>query len=314
MLLRSAAAHNENPAIIGVLLKAGADPMAEQIDMDTPLHIAAKNNENPAVVEALLKAGADPMARNKDMATPLHKAAAPWFNRENSVVIIETLLKAGADLAALDKKGRTPLYLAKEYNENPAAREVLLAYGAGQIERQIETQRAAEQARKRGSKSGLGALVSGVVGATVANAAGLDEEQALAVGQDVADTVRTGQGTNRATMQVARQREAELRMAEQRAAENAALLEAINRELTTQATGEGGRAVEVDPQVEQARKVLQDALQEQRRQAAIGANNAKVMESNCSCIRIKDNGEYSCLDGLVVGNNSSGEPLCDIKR
>ena len=38
------------------------------------------------------------------------------------------------------------------------------------------------------------------------------------------------------------------------------------------------------------------------------------MSSSCKCIRIEDDGEYVCLDGFVVGNNSSSKPLCDIKR
>ena len=70
---------------------------------------------------------------------------------------------------------------------------------------------------------------------------------------------------------------------------------------------------------EQQRREQQAQRQEEAKQAAqreklrIEANNAEVLNSNCSCIRIEDDGEYACLDGFVVGNNSSG-PLCDIKR
>ena len=76
-------------------------------------------------------------------------------------------------------------------------------------------------------------------------------------------------------------------------------------------------------QQEEARQAAErerQARQEEARQAAererrrIEANNAEVLNSNCSCISIKDNGEYTCLDGLVVGNDSSGKPLCDIRR
>ena len=41
---------------------------------------------------------------------------------------------------------------------------------------------------------------------------------------------------------------------------------------------------------------------------------SKALNSNCSCISIKENGEYTYLDGFVVGKNSSGKPLCDISR
>ena len=69
-------------------------------------------------------------------------------------------------------------------------------------------------------------------------------------------------------------------------------------------------------QQEEARQAAQrerQARQEEARQAAqreqrrIEANNAEVLNSNCSCISIEDNGEYTCLDGFVGMS-------CDIRR
>ena len=54
-------------------LDAGVDVAARTDDYRiTPLHWAAGSSENPAVVEVLLAAGADVAARNDYGATPLH--------------------------------------------------------------------------------------------------------------------------------------------------------------------------------------------------------------------------------------------------
>ena len=52
----------------------------------------------------------------------------------------------------------------------------------------------------------------------------------------------------------------------------------------------------------------------QREKLRIEAGNVEVLNSNCSCISIEEDGEYTCLDGLVAGNNSSRGPVCDIRR
>ena len=66
---------------------------------------------------------------------------------------------------------------------------------------------------------------------------------------------------------------------------------------------------------EKKRREQQAKQQEEARQAAqrekrrIEAKNAEVLNSNCSCIAIEDNGEYVCMDGFV-----SDTPFCDISR
>ena len=70
----------------------------------TPLHQAAARNETPAVVAVLLAAGADLGAREEDGGTPLHLAAA--FSETQAVVA--ALLDADADPAARDAEGRIP--------------------------------------------------------------------------------------------------------------------------------------------------------------------------------------------------------------
>ncbi len=117
-------------------LAAGADPQARTTGLEsTPLHFAAWYNDDPAVIEVLLKAGADPMALDNNKDTPLHCAAR--FNRNPAVS--EALLKAGADPIARNEWKHTPLQLAGGLN-NDAVRTILLAPDAGQVDQEIEPQ------------------------------------------------------------------------------------------------------------------------------------------------------------------------------
>ena len=77
-LRRNAASSNLSPAVLEVLLKAGADVNAKENKGWTPLHAAAAENPSPAVLEVLLKAGADPRAIDKDGKTP-HAVARPEY-------------------------------------------------------------------------------------------------------------------------------------------------------------------------------------------------------------------------------------------
>ena len=134
--LHLAASSNENPAVIGLLLEAGADLEALEIAGETPLHFAA-GNANAVAVEALLAAGANLEARGEEGRTPLHSAAMSY---KDPAVVIGLLLEAGANLEAQvvwqafsfgKGPGGTPLHEAVDYNQqNPAAVAALLAAGA----------------------------------------------------------------------------------------------------------------------------------------------------------------------------------------
>jgi uncharacterized protein len=107
-----AAAYNKNPEVIVVLLKAGADLNARDLNYgSTALHWAATYNTNPDVVSALLQAGADVNARNtREDMTPLIWAAVKNSNPE----IIHRLLEAGADATIRGKDGKSALDYARE--------------------------------------------------------------------------------------------------------------------------------------------------------------------------------------------------------
>lgn len=108
-------------------LDAGADPNEQDRWGYTPLHFAAAFNDDPEIISLLVDAGADLEARDKEWgATPLHWAA--WSN--NNPTIATALLGGGAELNARDQGDSTPLHAAAEHSANPNVITVLLDAGA----------------------------------------------------------------------------------------------------------------------------------------------------------------------------------------
>ena len=135
-LLFSAVAWTSDPAVVSMLLQAGADvdAWATGFSVDwgwgwTLLHLAARSNQDPEVVRALLEAGADLQAPGEESYfhgnSPIHYAG------ENpNPAVAAALLDAGADVSALSRNGRTPLHEAAANASNPAVIELLVAAGA----------------------------------------------------------------------------------------------------------------------------------------------------------------------------------------
>lgn len=100
------AAHGNKVDAFQLLLEAGADLHAADLDGGrTPLHRAAGNMAVKAV-SALLKLGASVNAPDGRGDTPLHRAARV-SQQDNSAPMVEFLLRSGADERAVDGEGRT---------------------------------------------------------------------------------------------------------------------------------------------------------------------------------------------------------------
>ena len=115
MPLHLAAAWTRDPAVIPLLVEAGADVNARDDRGFSPLHAAARLNENEAVIRALLAAGAelDAWATGFSVdygweATPLLEAAESNANP----AVITALLDAGADASVRGWGGETLLHRA----------------------------------------------------------------------------------------------------------------------------------------------------------------------------------------------------------
>ena len=111
--LMLAASSNHDPAVIALLVSAGADVNARSVTGETALIYAAESNPNPGTVLALLKAGASLYDRDGLGRTPL--MAAAWGNSNPAVIF--ALLKVGADAKAKNYLGKNALDYARE---NPA--------------------------------------------------------------------------------------------------------------------------------------------------------------------------------------------------
>lgn len=117
-----------NARVLGMLLKAGADPDAASSSAiggsgQTVLHVLAQRGWDEGV-ELLLRHGADVNAETDDGITPLMIAAGA-----GSDPCVKSLVDAGADVNAVDSDGDSVLYYAASNGQKSTVSK-LLALGA----------------------------------------------------------------------------------------------------------------------------------------------------------------------------------------
>lgn len=147
------AVKNLNSALVGILLKAGANanavsadsspvheavrknniPILTQIldgggkvnsttpDGKTPLHIAVQSNQVD-MIQFLLSRGADPKAKTAQNVSCLHFAAA-----EGDRLLIDKFISLGNHVNEANANGKTPLHVAAEKNHLDAIKALLNA-------------------------------------------------------------------------------------------------------------------------------------------------------------------------------------------
>lgn len=106
--LMHAAEANQDPAMVGQLLEAEADPGDKDRNGWTALMLAAMSNPSPEVARKLIQGGAEVNEGNHDKVTALHGAVLLNPNPE----VASVLLDAGADPVLRDAEGKTALELA----------------------------------------------------------------------------------------------------------------------------------------------------------------------------------------------------------
>jgi ankyrin repeat protein len=102
----------DNPEVLQLLIKAGADVSATNDYEMTPLHIA----QFASAVQTLVANGAEVNARARGGMTPLLVQAAEGYDT-GSLESMEALLKAGADPNARDDDGETAIDYARSRQE-----------------------------------------------------------------------------------------------------------------------------------------------------------------------------------------------------
>lgn len=124
--------HNDHTEIVLMLLDAGADIEADEINCygGKPLHWASEHA--PATVRVLLERGANVDSRNGKRDSEFYGMTPLIMNatqKNDCSEVTEQLIRAGADIGATDVKGKTALAHAQERGL-AGIEEVLRRHGA----------------------------------------------------------------------------------------------------------------------------------------------------------------------------------------
>lgn len=96
------AARMGHEAVVRLLLRRRADPCGARNSITSPLH----ETGSPAIMRMLLQAGAMVNQRDRNKCTPLHLQA--YSGRPE---LVQMLIDARAEVQSFDRKGRTPAFL-----------------------------------------------------------------------------------------------------------------------------------------------------------------------------------------------------------
>jgi ankyrin repeat protein len=123
--------HNNYAEIVSMLLDAGANPEADEINCygGKPLHWASEHA--PAAVRVLLDRGADVNSRNRKADSDFYGMTPLIMNatqKNDCSEVTELLIRAGALVTAVDAKGKTALDHAREHGLT-RIQEVLQRHG-----------------------------------------------------------------------------------------------------------------------------------------------------------------------------------------
>jgi ankyrin repeat protein len=124
--------HNNYTEIVSLLLNAGANIEADEINCygGKPLHWASEHA--PAAVRVLLDRGGDVNSRNRKTDSDFYGMTPLIMNatqKDDCSEVTELLISAGADVTAVDANGKTALGHARERGL-AKIQEVLQRYGA----------------------------------------------------------------------------------------------------------------------------------------------------------------------------------------
>lgn len=130
--LLTEACSNHKLRVVELLLDYGADAAKAGPGEWTPLHHACTGQDDPAIVTVLLAAGATVDSVNAGQHTPLFTAAQRGFSKA-----VITLLEAGATTTLVDMSKRTALHIAAAQGSRECVAS-LLGYGACVHSRDVE--------------------------------------------------------------------------------------------------------------------------------------------------------------------------------
>ncbi|RDD44087.1 Ankyrin repeat and SOCS box protein 13 [Trichoplax sp. H2] len=119
---------------VKILLQAGANPNAKEVNGLSPLHLAVYHGR-ASCVEVLLNNGCKVDARTRFGCTPLHNAA--YFEKSDCARL---LLKFGADINAVESWGQTPLLLAAQKGSADLLRLLIDHGAAGNIVSKVQAE------------------------------------------------------------------------------------------------------------------------------------------------------------------------------